>query len=70
MKDIVLVLMDGTRFKIDYKSFDHFNRACKEADKDLFIRVATYKRDAAGLKYDFTFRMISKYAMKELTVDD
>lgn len=69
MTDIKLVLMDGTEYLIDYKTPEHFNKACREYEKEVFVKVGTYKRDAAWNKYDYNFRMISKYAMKELVID-
>ena len=69
MSDIKLVLVDGTEYLIDYKTPDHFNKACREFEKDVFVKVATFMRDAAGMKYGFQFRMISKYAMKELVTE-
>lgn len=69
MSDIKLVLVDGTEYLIDYKTPDHFNKACRECEKEVFVKVATFKRDASGMKYDFKFRMISKYAMKELVTE-
>ena len=69
MTDIKLVLMDGTKYLIDYKTPEHFNKTCREYEKEVFVKVATFKRDAANNRYDYKFRMISKYAMKELVID-
>ena len=69
MSDIKLVLVDGTEYLIDYKTPDHFNKACREFEKDVFVKVATFLRDSVGQKYGFQFRMISKYAMKELVTE-
>ena len=69
MTDIRLVLVDGTSYLIDYKTPDHFNKVCREYEKEVFVKVATFMRDAAGMKYGFKFRMISKYAMKELVTE-
>ena len=69
MTDIKLVLVDGTSYLIDYKTPDHFCKTCREYEKEVFVKVATFMRDAAGMKYGFKFRMISKYAMKELVTE-
>ena len=68
MSDIRLILLDGTSYLVECKTPDHFEKMCREAEKGVFVKVPTYRRDARGYKYGMEFRMISKYAMKELEV--